>query len=258
MRHLNICLGLFLFLIVLGCRNNSTDAVLEMSGNELADLGENQKFKSTDRKLIKEGRVEFESQDLNSTRKTIFQAVEKHHAYISSDQEFKSPDHISNTIIIRIPTEAFDAFLNDATKGVEKFDSKNINVRDVTEEFVDVEARLKTKKELETRFLDLLKQAKSVSEVLEVEVQLGDLRADIEATEGRLNYLKNQVSSSTLTMTVYESIATQTQFGVKFKNGFRNGLNNLILFFVMLTNIWPFILLGIGVMLGLKFYKPKK
>ena len=259
MRHLNICFGFFFLLTVIGCGNNSNDAILESSYNEeMDDLREPNKVESTERKLIKEGRVEFESQDLNITRKNIIQAVEKHLAYVSSDQEFKSPDRISNTIIIRIPAEAFDAFLNDATKGVQKFDSKNINVRDVTEEFVDVEARLETKKELEIRFLELLKQAKSVSEVLEIEVQIGELRADIESIEGRLNYLKNQVSFSTLTMTFYENIPNQTEFGRKFSNGFKNGWNNLILFFVMLTNIWPFILLGLFVVIGLKFYKTKK
>lgn len=259
MRHLNICFGFFFILTVIGCSNNSNDAILEMADfEEFADLGDNKKPETVDRKLIKEGRVEFESQQLNITRKSITQAVEKHQAYVSSDQEFKSSDRISNTIIIRIPAEAFDTFLNDATKGVEKFDSKNITVRDVTEEFVDVEARLETKKELEIRFLDLLKQAKSVSEVLEIEVQIGELRADIESIEGRLNYLKNQVSFSTLTMTFYESIPHQTEFGKMFNNGFRNGWNNLILFFVMLTNIWPFILLGLIVVIGLKFYKTNK
>lgn len=259
MRHLNIYFGFFFILTVIGCGNNSNDAILEMADfEEFGDADNNKNPESADRKLIKEGWIEFESQELNITRKNIIQAAEKHKAYVSSDQEFKSPDRISNTIIIRIPAEAFDKFLNDATQGVEKFDSKNITVRDVTEEFVDVEARLKTKKELEIRFLDLLKQAKSVSEVLEIEVQIGELRADIESIEGRLNYLKNQVSFSTLTMTFYENIPHQTEFGRKFNNGFRNGWNNLILFFVMLTNIWPFILLGLLVVVGLKFYKTKK
>ncbi|WP_339755579.1 DUF4349 domain-containing protein [Algoriphagus aquimarinus] len=253
---MNNYLGLIFILLVLGCANNSDNAILEMADSEI--FATEEETETSERKLIKEGQVEFESQDLNSTRQTIFKAVEKHKGYISSDQEFKTPEHRSNTVVIRVPFDEFDAFLTDATQGVEKFDSKNINVKDVTEEFLDIEARLKTKKELETRFLDLLKQAKTVSEILEIEVELGELRADIESTEGRLNYLKNQVSFSTLRMTFYEVVPNQTEFGRQFKNGFRNGWDNLILFFVLLTNIWPFILLGLGLVLGFKFYKMKK
>lgn len=62
--------------------------------------------------------------------------------------------------------------LIDATKGVDKFDHKNIEVKDVTEEFLDVKARLKTKKELEDRYIDLLKKANNIKEILEIETRL--------------------------------------------------------------------------------------
>jgi len=119
-----------------------------------------------------------------STRKQILESVDKYEGYIASDEEYKYKGGISNTIVIRVPAENFDELLADATKGVSKFDSKNITVKDVTEEFLDIQARLKTKKELENRYLELLKKAKSVPEILEVERQLGQLRADIESIEG--------------------------------------------------------------------------
>jgi hypothetical protein len=103
-----------------------------------------------------------------------------------------------------------------------------------------------------------LKKAKNVIEILEIEKQIGQLRSEIESIEGRLKYLQNQVSFSTLTMTFYEDLPNQTEFGQKFKNGFRNGWDNLILFFVVLTNIWPFILIGLGLVVGLRIYRRKK
>jgi hypothetical protein len=84
------------------------------------------------------------------------------------------------------------------------------------------------------------------------------LRSDIESIEGRLKYLQDRVSFSTLTMTFYESIPNETQFGQQFKNGFRNGWDNLIWFFVVLTNIWPFILIGLALLIGLRVYRRKK
>jgi hypothetical protein len=252
-------LGLIILLAIFGCAQNSDTANIEMAKEEIVAPTTEQKTSETlDRKLIKEGRVEFETDNVNTTRKTIFEAVNKYKGYVSSDQEFKSTGRKSNTVIIRVPADKFDNLLSDATIGVEKFDSKEINVKDVTEEFLDIQARLKTKKELELRYIDLLKQAKNVIEILEIEKQIGQLRSDIESIEGRLKYLQDRVSFSTLTMTIYEIIPNETEFGQKFKNGFRNGWDNLIWFFVVLTNIWPFILIGLGLIFGIRFYSKRK
>ncbi len=259
MKDLTRYLGLFILLTLFGCSQSPENASMEMANEKTAAPPIEQKSsKTVERKLIKEGRVEFESDNLSLTRKTIFEAVKKYNGYVSSDQEYNSPGRKSNTVIIRIPADNFDTLLSDATQGVEKFESKEINVKDVTEEFLDIQARLKTKKELEKRFIDLLKEAKNVSEILEVEMQIGQLRSDIESIEGRLKYLQDRVSFSTLTMTFYESIPNETEFGEKFKNGFRNGWDNLVWFFVMLTNIWPFILIGLGLVIGLRIYRRKK
>lgn len=237
----------------------ATDMVAPISVQEQnVNVEQTTQIKQIERKLIKEGRVEFETKSLQSTRKTVFEAVNKNKGYISSDQEFKSEGRISNTIVIRVPASNFDNLLSDATKGVKKFEDKEISVKDITEEFLDIQARLKTKKELEARYLELLKRANKISEVLAIEGEIGKLRADIESVEGRLKYLENQVSLSTLTMTFYESVPHQTEFGRKFNNGFKNGWDNLVWFFVLLTHIWPFIVIAIGVLTGLKFYNKKR
>lgn len=259
MKHKTKYLGLIILLTFFGCAQNTDNAKMKMADEEMVAPTTEQKTNETvERKLIKEGHVEFETNNVSSTRKNIFEAVEKYNGYVSSDQEFKSPGRKSNTVVIRIPADNFDNLLKDATQGVEKFESKEINVKDVTEEFLDIQARLKTKKELENRFLDLLKQAKNVTEILEIEKHIGQLRSEIESVEGRLKYLQDRVSFSTLTMTFYESIPNGTEFGQKFKNGFRNGWDNLIWFFVVLTNIWPFILIGLGLIIGIRLYRRKK
>jgi hypothetical protein len=245
-------------LMAAACGNNSGSSSLETSSKMLAVPATQQPaFEPLERKLIKEGRVEFETESLEETRKIIITSVEKYQGYVSSDQEYNSPERISNTLMIRVPSDHFDQLLADATRGVSRFDSKEITVHDVTEEFVDIEARLKTKKELESRYLDLLRQAKSVTDILAIEKQTNDLRAEIESIEGRLKYLQSQVSYSTLTITIYEEIPKQHAFGKKFKEGFRNGWTNLIWFFVLLTNIWPFVLFIIALVTGILFFRKK-
>jgi len=93
---------------------------------------------------------------------------------------------------------------------------------------------------------------------LEIEKQIGQLRSHIESIEGRLKYLQDRVSFSTLTMTFYETIQNKTEFRQKFKNGFINGWDNLIWFFVVLINIWPFILIGLGLIFGIRLYRKRK
>lgn len=260
MKHVTKYFGLLILLIILGCATSDSEgSMMEMANEEIVTpISKLKTDEIVERSLIKEGRVEFRTDNLNSIRKTIFEAVDKYKAYVSSDQEFKSPGRQSNTVIIRVPADSFDNLLKDATQGVTKFDSKEINVKDVTEEFLDIQARLKTNKELESRYLDLLKQADNISEILEIEKQSAQLRSEIESIEGRLKYLQSKISFSTLTMTFYESIPNQTEFGNKFKNGFRKGWNNLIWFFVGLINIWPFVLIGLGLIFGIRIYRKRK
>lgn len=272
MKLLHNITSLVIIILLFSCGKNET-ASLEMTNEtapfEMADeapLNEESKAKRTEqaeefiveRKLIKDGKVKFETDDINLTRRLIFESIEKYNGYTSSDNEYNSIGRISNTIIIRVPAKNFDLLLSDATKGIAKFDSKNIEVKDITEEFLDIEARLKTKKELENRYLDILKKANSVTDMLEVEEQLGQLRSEIESIEGRLKYLENNVSFSTLTISIYQNISNETGLANDFKNGFTNGWNILTWSLIFLINIWPFILIGIGFVVGIKMWRKRK
>ena len=210
------------------------------------------------RMLIRNGRLEFETDDLAKTAENIQNAIRTHGGYLGSEQSYNYDTRQSTTLNVRIPSASFDTFIADISKGVEKFDTKDISARDVTEEFLDVEARLKNKKELEARYQEILKQAKNVKEILEIERELNTLRSDIESMEGRLKYLQNQVSLSSVQITYYKELTKRTAFGQKFAQGFRSGWTNLIWFLVGLVNIWPFLLLlGLGIF-GLRRYLRNK
>lgn len=258
MRHLFIGIAVILFA---ACQSGNENRRVE-SSDKLAALPvpmtAQEPEAKPERKLIRDGHVEFETDDIDSTRSRVIQSVKKHQGYISNDQEYKLPGRVSVNMTIRVPAENFDPLIEDATKGVKRFDSKGVNVNDVTEEFIDVEARLKTKKELEERYLELLQKASAVKDILEIETQMGALRSDIESIEGRLKYLENQVAFSTLNLNFYETIPGETEFGARFQDGFRNGWDNLVWFFVFLTNIWPFIVIAFATVVGFKVLKKRK
>ena len=255
--------ALIIFISFSGCENYDQDAQ-SMQLGEMAMDNAQEPFSDLDndpqieRLLIKNGEIEFEAEHLIDTQKRIHKAIEKFKGYASSDNAYKNANEISNTIVIRVPSENFDKLLNEVSLGVTNFDRKEITIKDVTAEFLDIETRIKTKKELENRYLEILKKANTVSEILEVEKQIGELRSEIESIEGRLKFLNNQISFSTLSVKIYETTAEQSEFGKQFKNGFKNGWYNLILFFVFLVNIWPFILIVIAIVIFIKFWRKRR
>jgi hypothetical protein len=95
--------------------------------------------------------------------------------------------------------------------------NQNISGRDVTEEYMDSEARLKTQRELESRLLKLLaEKTANLTSIVEVEQKLAGVRENIEKTEGRIRYLRDQASYSTLTVSVFEPSMLTTSTGGGF------------------------------------------
>ncbi|UTY24958.1 DUF4349 domain-containing protein [Treponema denticola] len=203
-----------------------------------------------ERKLIKTGFIEFETDDIKKTRETIENLVTKYQAYISQEDEQHFHSNIRQTISIRIPKENFDNLLNEITAGIKKLDNKNITVEDVTEEFVDSLARLKVKKETEQTYLKILSQAKTVKDILEVQNQIQDLRSDIEAIEGRLRYLQKSVNYSTLNISMYQIINSsiaRPSFFTKALNAVKEGIGLFSDIIIGILYLWIFILIIIAV-----------
>jgi hypothetical protein len=85
-----------------------------------------------------------------------------------------------------------------------------------------------------------------VEDVLSVEREIGNVRSEIESMEGRLNYIKNKVSFSTLNVNYYQIINSDFGFGSKWIASLSNGWENLLSFLIGIMNLWPFILLISG------------
>lgn len=212
---------------------------------------DNTENNNIERKLIKTGFIEFETEDIKKTREIIENLVKKYQAYISQDNEQHFYSNIRQTISIRIPKENFDTFLNEITAGIKKLDNKNITVEDVTEEFVDSLARLRVKKETEQTYLKILSQAKTVKDILEVQNQIQDLRSDIEAIEGRLRYLQKSVNYSTLNISMYQIINTsiaRPSFFTKALNAVKEGIGLFSDIIIGILYLWIFILIIIAVL----------
>ena len=169
--------------------------------------------------------------------------------YIQNDNTSKEYDRINRSLLIRIPNMNFQPLVDSITKSVKSLDQRDIQLRDVTEEFVDLEARLKAKRKLEERYLQLLVKANSVKDMLEIEHQVAQIREEIEAKQGRLNYLKNKVSLSTIHLNFYEmtqmTIAPSQSYVNRLWRAIKGGFNGIGEFIIGMVYIWPFILIAI-------------
>ena len=211
---------------------------------------------ASQRKLIKNGTLSFETNDIEKTREEIEKLYQEFNGYIASENHFNYGERLQHEQEIRIPSQNFDPFIEKLEQLGNKIENRHISTQDVTEEFIDVEARLKTKKDLEARYLDLLKLAKTVEDMLSIESQLGSVRAEIESMEGRLNYLNNQVAFSTIKVSYYELTGINFGFASKFVYSLKNGWDNLLTFLIAVVNVWPFlILVGCGVFLYARYKK---
>ena len=200
-----------------------------------------------EQKIIKNADLRFETDDLLATAETISKAVKKYHAQTQGDAESKTGYELKRNMTVRIPAQNFEAFMADISKGVKYFDTKEISSEDVTEHYFDTEARIKAKKVLEQRYLELIGKAKKVSEILEIEKELSAIREEIEAKEGQLRFMKSRIALSTINIEFYKTFAEQpgatVSYGSKMWNAIKSGFNGISSFFIGLLYFWPFILI---------------
>ncbi|RWX00101.1 DUF4349 domain-containing protein [Flavobacterium cerinum] len=220
-------------------------APIENSGKSAQDAMPETDY--TSQKIIKNASIRFETEDLLVTADAVKNAVKKYKAQIQSDAEGNSDYTLTRSMIVRIPSQHFESFIAEISKGVKYFDAKEISSEDVTEQYVDTEARLKAKKVLEARYLELIGKAKKVSEILEIEKELSAIREEIEAKEGQLRYMKNRVALSTINLEFYKKTAelpdATVSYGSKIWNAVKSGFNSISSFFIDLLYFWPFILI---------------
>lgn len=208
---------------------------------------------ATKMKIIKNGRIDLEVENAAAVAYEIESKVSVAGGYVANSELKESNSYIRNEMQVRIPNEAFESFVNQVGKMGMRVTYKKIWTQDVSEEYYDVQTRLKNKKEVEARYIDILRtKAKTVEEVLATEEKLRVLREEIESKEGRLRFLSNQVSYSTLFLVLLEQLEedeiliAEITFWDEISDSFANGWKAILTIILFFTNLWPFILLVLG------------
>jgi len=210
------------------------------------------------KKIIKDGRMGLRVSELEKTKVRVDTLVRAFSGYYANES-FNNTDYESSfNLKIRIPSVNFEKFIAAIEKGESDILYKEIGARDVTDEFIDLGTRLENKRSYLKRYNELLKQAKSVKEILEIEEKIRGLEEEIESTTGRLKYLADLVDYSTLDLTISKhkdykyNPENRDMFWERLKQSLSKGWFGFVDFILFLIKIWPF---WIVVSLGFYFWK---
>ncbi|NVO02193.1 MAG: DUF4349 domain-containing protein [Bacteroidetes bacterium] len=199
-------------------------------------------------KIIKTADISFEVKNYKDTRTAVMNLTKNLGGYIGNENQMNNNYQIENSMTIRVKSENFDKLVDGILSQAVKIDNKTINAEDVTSEFVDAEARLKSKKEAEEQFAQILKKANSINDILAVQEQLRAIREEIESYQGKLKYLNDKVNYCTINIKFYEKAdyipTPETGFFYRVSKAFVTGWQGVVAFFIGLIYLWPLILIS--------------
>ena len=201
-----------------GTRSPKSD-LIQTSGTQDNLQGEEQEIPTQDqqRLIIRNGTMNLEIESYNEADKKINELVKNLNGYTSaSSSSLNAAGKKQGSITIKVPAEKFDELIAKLGE-IGQISSQNITSSDVTEEYIDLGARLKTERELEQRLMTLLDtKAGSLSDIIEIESKLATVRQKIESVEGRMKFLRSQAAFSTLTVSIFEPSLLDTSSGGGF------------------------------------------
>ena len=169
----------------------------------------------TERKIIQRASLSIEVKDFQSSSDAVIDIVERSNGFISDSHSYVTDTgRKRGDITIRVPTDKFLAVIAEiACVGDVK--SKDTSGEDVTEEYIDLTARLNNSERQEQRLLEILDMANNTKEVLEVEREVWRVRTEIERLTGRIKYLENRVELATISVSLYEPEPITHSWGIR-------------------------------------------
>lgn len=213
------------------------------------------------RKLIRTFRIDAETEELDTLLDALNAKIGELGGYVENREVYNGSTYASRryrnaSLTIRIPAENVDGFIEHVS-GVSNVVSSLEEIEDVTLTYVDTESRLRALEAEQERLLELMEQAETMSELLEIEGRLTEVRYQLESAASQLKTLENQVSYATVHLFIsevqeYTPVAEKTTWQ-RITEGFVDSLEGIwdgaVEIFVWVLANSPYLVLfgGIGV-----------
>lgn len=194
-------------------------------------------------KMIKTADISMRVKDYKESRKEILGLVKASGAYIAAENQVNNTYSVENDIQIRIKPGGFDSLIEKLLDIAIFVDYNKITADDVTEEYVDAEARLKAKQDVEAQYKEILKKAISISEIMSVQEKINQIQEEIDAYQAKIKFMDDKVSFSTIKLHFYEKLeeipALESGFFYRTGKAFKTGWHGLQMFFIGIIYLWP-------------------
>ena len=187
---------------------------------------------SEDRKLVRTGAMDLIVKNPGETAEKIRQLADRMGGFLQSSQVTGSSNSMSASVTIRIPATRLEEARSEIRKLGLRVETDRIEAQDVTKDYVDREARLRNLRAQETQYLNILRQAKTVKDTLQVSDQLNDVRSEIEQQQAEFEALSKQLEMAAISISLRAEADAQV-FGLQwrplyqFKLAAREGLQSL-------------------------------
>ena len=192
-------------------------------------------------KIQVNGSLTLEVDDVEEAAKMVRQLVLSHEGRITNSDTGSYEQRYTNMTFL-VPSSKFYSIIAEIKKISVLVSNENIYSNDVTEEYIDTEARLNVMKGTEDRFLVLLQETRNIDEAIKVEKELMRIRGEIDSLQGRMNYFVKTTANSMLNLRMVESVPiTGDQWNAK--DSVTDSLRNLVSFFKHIADFFIWVLI---------------
>ena len=157
---------------------------------------------SADRNLILTAKIDMRSKDPWATSQAVQQMTTSLGGDVLSVNESGTTDNRNASLSIRVPSRSFQEAIRQIRALDGEVQSSNVSGQDVTDQFVDLQARLTAKQAEEARYNALLVRANTIDEILKIDSALSNVRTQVEQLTGQINSIKSRTDYSTISMSV--------------------------------------------------------
>ncbi len=191
------------------------DGVTSSSDSSLGQLF------SGNRMIVRNATLNLEVDDVLANVERVNQIAAQAGGFVVSSKTFGEGKKLSGAVTIRVPADRFDSTMKSLRALAFRIVNEDISTRDVSEEFVDLQSRLRNLQATEQQLLKLMQQATKVDEALSVQRELTKVQADIEQTRGRMQFLEQSSATSLINVNLqgsglspnFAALATEVEAG---------------------------------------------
>jgi hypothetical protein len=161
----------------------------------LASVGQSDTLDA--RKIIRNGSLELLVNDVSQSIDKIGSIVTAVGGFVEKSTQTNSGGH-SASVTVRVPAARLDQVITQIKGLATTVDRESVEARDVTREYIDLDARLRNAQAEEAQYLQILKRATTIKDTLDVTEKLADVRGRVEQMQGEMKFLTGQIDMSTL------------------------------------------------------------